>query len=169
MKSRKTRYCPFLSGSDGPKDWVQNGKGLWKCLRCNRTGLKVRTRHRSWPPPVLIPAYGDRHGSRNEILAYLQVSPMDAHLGQYKYRLTTNGYGYRQTWRLVKGKYKRVNLFIQREILGLEPGDPIQGHHKDDNPLNNQRWNLEKTTISENNLYKHRTNIRTRVLSPNPW
>lgn len=149
----RMRYCRSLSHS--PNQWSKNSKGKWTCQRCGRTGLLIRHRHKSWPPPVEIPAYGDRNGSRKEILAYAKVSPVDAYLKAWRWRITIKGYVYRQTWTTVAGKRKRTNLYMHRIILGLSPGDPLEGHHKDDSPTNNQRWNLERVTREQNERYKH--------------
>lgn len=127
----------------------------WTCQRCGRTGLKVRHRHKAWPKAVQIPAWGDRNGSTKEILAYALVSPIDAHLARYKWRINTGGYVYRRTWKMRHGVRKRYNFYIHREVLGLHPDDPREGHHRDDNPLNCQRWNLEPVTRSQNEGYKH--------------
>lgn len=163
----RVRYCPPLSKA--PEKWKQGTKGRWTCLNCHRTGLLVRHRHRSWPPPVEIPVYGERRGSRNEIVAYALVSPIDAPLDQYLWRITVDGYVYRQS--RIGGRQpggKAVNLYIHREILGLKPGDKNEGHHKDDNPLNNQRWNLEEVTRSENEKYKYGRNVRDGRLPAAP-
>jgi len=161
-RTRRTLYCPPYSKA--PDRWRQGAKGRWTCLYCNRTGLMVRHRHRSWPPPVEIPVYGDWRGVRGEVVGHVKVSPIDAWLSQYKLRANKHGYVYRQTWVERKGKRKRTNLFIHRIILCLDPDDPLEGHHKDDDPMNNQRWNLEKVTREENEQYKHHRNIRVRTI-----
>lgn len=156
-------YCPPLSAA--PNKWRRGTKDRWTCLSCNRTGLIVRHRHRAWPKPVKIPVWGDRNGSYKEIVGYALVSPMDAHLKRYKWRITVKGYVYRQTWAEMKdGTYKRHNLYIHRAILGLEAGNKIEGHHRDDEPTNNQRWNLQRVTRSENEQLKHGRNVRNGSL-----
>lgn len=147
------RYCPPYSKT--PKGWQRDQKGRWTCLRCHRTGLLVRHRHIAHPPAVSIPVYGDRNGSRKEIVGYALVSPIDAYLLRYKWRGNVTGYVYRQTWAWRKGKYRRHNEFLHRSVLGLEPDNPLEGHHRDDNRTNCQRWNLERVTRSQNERYKH--------------
>jgi hypothetical protein len=118
-----------------------------------------------------IPVYGERNGQRSVVVGRAKVSPIDSYLRRYKYRRTATssrgldidaGYCYRQTWRTARGIRKRVNMYLHREILGLEPGDPLEGHHKDDDTLNNQRDNLERLTRKENEAAK-RDKLRKRM------
>lgn len=150
MKRRKTPMCPGLAGAAG---WVRNGKGYWKCPSCGRTGLGQRQRHLAWPAPIRIPVLGERFGSRSEVVAEALVSPMRAYLLEYKWRINAaSGYVYRQSKSKALGR--SVNLYLHREILGLKPGDPLEGHHINDNPLDNQDGNLAAVTRSENEIYK---------------
>lgn len=164
-RTRKTLYCAPVS--KGKQEWVKGARDLWKCTGCGRTGLLIRGRHRSWPPPVHIPVWGDWRGARNEIIGQALVSPIDAYLQDWKWRANKRGYVYRQTSERIDGEMVRRNLFLHRVILKLGPGDPLEGHHKDDNPWNNQRWNLEVVTREENELYKYHRNIRNGTL-PTP-
>ena len=45
---------------------------------------------------------------------------------------------------------KRTRIFMHRAILGLEPGDPRQGDHRNHNGLNNSRHNLRICNNSQN-------------------
>lgn len=49
---------------------------------------------------------------------------------------------------------RRVKLRMHRVILGLPPGDPRVGHHKDDDGLNNRRSNLEILPDNHHNMRK---------------
>jgi hypothetical protein len=120
---------------------------------------------------VYIPVYGERNGQRSVVVARAKVSQLDSYLRRYKWRRTSQssrgtrveeGYVYRQSWRTVRGIYKRVNLYLHREILDLEPGNPLEGHHKDDDPLNCCRGNLERLTRKENEARKE-TRLRQRM------
>ena len=73
-------------------------------------------------------------------------------LNQWKWRLETYilksriiYYAIRSSPR-VNGKWHKI--WMHREILGIK--DSLQGDHKDDNGLNNQRFNLRKATIAQN-------------------
>lgn len=61
--------------------------------------------------------------------------------------------------RIVRRDGNRTALFVHREILGLEPGDPWDVHHRDGDTLNNTRENLEVVTRLEHN-HLHRDNPR---------
>lgn len=58
--------------------------------------------------------------------------------------------------RKISGK----NCFIHRDILGLHPGNPLEGDHINGNTLDNRRDNLRKVTHRQNlmNCRKHRDN-----------
>lgn len=47
--------------------------------------------------------------------------------------------------------------YMHRRILGLSPGDGIQGDHKNRDTLDNQRSNLRKVTHQQNQQNKTRT------------
>ena len=51
-------------------------------------------------------------------------------------------------------RHEGKEQILARVILGLKIGDPRQGHHKDDNPRNNTRANLQIVTKAENERYK---------------
>jgi len=48
------------------------------------------------------------------------------------------------------GTTKQRAVFMHREILGLEFGDKTQADHQDGNGLNNQRYNLRRSSQSQN-------------------
>lgn len=147
-------YCTSLMHR--PEGFVPNGRG-WKCRACGRTGLRIRHAHIRLPPAVLIGVRGERGKDRNIVVAHAMVSQIDGWRAKYRYRLNHGGYVYRQTWfRFPDGVRRRVNVFLHREILDLQPGNPLEGHHKDDDPLNCQRSNLEPLTRSQNEKEKYR-------------
>jgi hypothetical protein len=39
---------------------------------------------------------------------------------------------------------KRTTVYMHRQILGLDRGDPLTGDHDDHNTLNNRRYNLRR-------------------------
>lgn len=133
---------------------------FWVCKACGRTGLKQRQVHKTNGKPVRIPVYGERGKDRYIVVCYALISPVDLHLRHYKWR-RNHAYVYRQTWFLFPdGVRRRVNVFLHREILGLAPGNKLEGHHRDDDPLNNQRWNLRRVTRSENEKHKQKPSER---------
>lgn len=57
------------------------------------------------------------------------------------------GYGFR---RLPAVNGKRQGVWMHREILGLDPANPLRGDHRDGNGLNNRRYNLRVSTPAQN-------------------
>lgn len=54
-------------------------------------------------------------------------------------------------WHLANGYARRdEGFFLHRQLLGLQPGDSLQGDHKDRDRLNNRRSNLRVVTGAEN-------------------
>lgn len=83
----------------------------------------------------------------------VQVSAMDwARFAGYSWWVTRQGYVYRQTSvRVPDLPYPRtVKRWMHREVVGLEPGDPREPDHLDQDPTNNRRGNLEVVTREEN-------------------
>lgn len=62
--------------------------------------------------------------------------------------LTKGGYAYTQ----VGGRKNNTTILMHRLILSCKSGQEV--NHKDFNPLNNQRSNLQLCTRSQNNMYK---------------
>lgn len=74
-----------------------------------------------------------------------------ANLNQYKwYAHKERGsfYAIRKTYYA----NKRITFSMHRQILGLKKGDKHQGDHRDHNTLNNQRYNLRISTVSQNQM-----------------
>ncbi len=84
---------------------------------------------------------------KGEIIAYTIVDDNDYDsLSQYKWYMDTN----RHIRRTIGPKNKRINIYIHREIMGLEYGNERQVDHKDQDPLNNVRSNLRYSTNALN-------------------
>lgn len=85
------------------------------------------------------------------------VSPVDSWMVR-KYRWWCNRYGYiyRQSSRRDSqtGKWKSTNVFIHREILGLERGDSREGDHWNFVTTDNRRDNLRILEPLENRRRK---------------
>ena len=83
-------------------------------------------------------------------------------LSQHKWYALKNGntfYAVRNI-RLPDGKRRRI--WMHREILGLKPGDPRQGDHRNHNGLHNWRDNLRACNGSQN---QHNNNPRRGCFS----
>lgn len=103
------------------------------------------------PPVQHIPLRASDGSAR----AYALVDAADFEwLNQWRWRLGTNGY-------VMRNDGPRT-VYMQRAILGLEPGDPRQGEHEDRNPLNNQRSNLR---IAERAMADNAQNLGPRSRS----
>lgn len=97
---------------------------------------------------IEIPVYWGQ-----EIATTAIVSPIDAGLRKYKWRTTPQGYIYRNTSRKKNGKKVCTRIYIHREIMGLEVGNPLCVHHKNSEPWDNRRENLEIVHNTQNNIY----------------
>jgi hypothetical protein len=89
---------------------------------------------------VLIPLRA-RDGS---IRAHATIDEQDAHLAEHRWHLS-NGYVRRSDY-----SDGRRDLLLHRVILGLTPGDGLQGDHIDGNPLDCRRSNLRVATNAQN-------------------
>lgn len=58
-------------------------------------------------------------------------------------------------------------IYLHRYLLGLQPGDGLEGDHKDGDPLNNRRSNLRVCThaLNHQNKAKYRGTSRFRGVS----
>lgn len=74
------------------------------------------------------------------------VDEVDAPLAAERWCLSAYGYVSRR----VGGRKGGVTLWLQREIIGLERGDPLVVDHIDGDPLNNRRANLRVVTRGQN-------------------
>lgn len=100
------------------------------------------------PPEVRIPL----RNRAGEIVTFAIVSPEDNHLADFRWCLmppngrNPNGYVRRK----VRQDGKRVNVYLHRAVLGLSPGDGMDGDHINGDRLDNRRENLRATTRRQN-------------------
>jgi len=68
-------------------------------------------------------------------------------LSAWRWRLTSRGYA-------VRGEGRR-NVYLHRELLGLERGDGLEGDHRNGDPLDNRRENLRVVSHTGNQQNRH--------------
>lgn len=73
-----------------------------------------------------------------------RVSPVDAHVERWTWRLDKDGYAYRSTSyrRPSDGSPVGYKVRLQRQVAGLERGDPREVHHRNEKILDCRRSNL---------------------------
>lgn len=76
------------------------------------------------------------------IRAYALVDDADLEWAAWLWRLTSSGYARR----CEGGRY----LYLHRELLGLSPGDGLEGDHRNGDRLDNRRSNLRAVTRAQN-------------------
>lgn len=89
------------------------------------------------------------------------VDDEDAHLIKRSWRFH-NGYAITRVYAgKLNGKSRQRDVPMHRMILGLAPGDPRQGDHRDRDTMNNQRANLCILSQAQNaqNVGAQRRNI----------
>lgn len=59
-------------------------------------------------------------------------------------------YGYAQRTFKTGSRQGTYPVYMHRELLGLEKGDPRQGHHRNGHKLDNRRSNLQIVTPADN-------------------
>lgn len=96
--------------------------------------------------------------SRHIHLTQGQVAIVDAdnyeRLNAHKWcawwnKSTRSFYAVRSTYAVVEGKRKEIKVYMHRDVLGLEPGDPLQGDHINHSTLDNRQSNLRAATRSQ--------------------
>jgi hypothetical protein len=107
-------------------------------------------------PVIKIPLRA-RDGS---IRAYAIIDPQDAHLADHRWCLSTWGYAVRSLPK-EPGQRRGLQVRMNRDILGLLPGDPRRGDHINMNKLDNRRANLRIVTAGQNsqNRPSHRGSV----------
>ena len=79
-------------------------------------------------------------------------------LNQWKWQASKT----RNKFYVIRAGSKHIpRVLMHRLILGLKKGDGIVSDHKDDNGLNNQRYNLRKCTNSQNHQNQAPTGLGT--------
>ncbi len=82
------------------------------------------------------------------VRAYALVDPDDAQLSQHRWYLTEQGYAARRT--AAASGSKRHIVLLHRELLGLTPGDGLQGDHINRDRLDYRRANLRAVPVVGN-------------------
>lgn len=92
---------------------------------------------------------GHRRGS--VIRGFALIDAEDSWLTQFTwFRMGPPPFDYAcRTARMING-VRRSHIMMHRELLGLIPGDGLEGDHIDGDPLNNRRSNLRIVTHAEN-------------------
>lgn len=78
------------------------------------------------------------------------VSPLDAWVRRYRWWVNKGGYIYRRSTLSTPEGKKSVNVYVHREIMGLDYGDRMVVDHRNGLPSDNTRANLEVVTQGEN-------------------
>lgn len=91
------------------------------------------------------------------------VDAKDAWVLRYSWWCNRGGYIYRQTSTRVDGKVKSRNVYLHREIMGMERGDGWQCDHVNHDLSDCTRANLTVLSAGENNQKKrNRIEMSTR-------
>jgi hypothetical protein len=96
------------------------------------------------------------HARDGSVRAYAIVDEADfAQLSRWQWHLTAKGYACRAEGR----RPDRVQFWMHRVVLGLEPSDPRCADHRNRDKLDNRRSNLRAVTDAQNhqNLDVRRT------------
>jgi hypothetical protein len=83
------------------------------------------------------------------IRSYATIDASDIELVQQWHWSLSNGYVIRRMWAPTQRK-----IYLHRELLGLTPGDGLEGDHRDRDRLNNRRSNLRIVTHNGNKQNK---------------
>lgn len=85
------------------------------------------------------------HARNGDVRAHVLVDDEDfERLGRYRWSLTTGG---RYARRVIG---RRHHVLMHREIMGLDPGNPLQVDHINRDGLDNRRSNLRLATVALN-------------------
>lgn len=117
-------------------------------------------------PTAILKAFYDG------VMYDVKVDEEDAWRAKYKWYLTKDGYPYRNRSykpQPRKGRPWRVTrrVYLHREILGLKHGHKREGDHKDNDPTNNRRGNLQIVTRKKNIILSYER--RPRCPSCGSW
>jgi hypothetical protein len=99
--------------------------------------------------------------SDGDVVGHALVDPDDraALIARGSWRLHSHGYAYRYEY---EGR-RRLTVLMHRVLLGLEPGDHVQGDHVNRDRLDNRRANLRIVSHAENGQNQvGRPNARSR-------
>ena len=86
------------------------------------------------------------------MVAHALIDPEDAWLAEQRWYRNAAGYAVRQVpgeGTLPSGRRRQRIVFMHREVLDLEYGDPLQGDHINRDRLDNRRSNLRRVTVAE--------------------
>jgi hypothetical protein len=93
-----------------------------------------------------------RHSLKFAVVAYTEVSDRDfKRLNRHQWLLHTTRLPSGQVYRHAMRRVGDVTVFMHQVILGIKPGQghTMEGHHRDNNGLNNCRENLQALTNAE--------------------
>jgi hypothetical protein len=104
-----------------------------------------------FPEPALEIPLRNRAG---EVIAYTVIDGDRADLLAFSwYLIQPNG---RQVYAARRGRAgEPKQVYLHREVLGLNPGDGLVGDHIEGNTLDNRRCNLRRATHTENQRNRH--------------
>lgn len=99
-------------------------------------------------------------GADGTIKAYATVDMNDAEwAGQWPWHLANTGYATRTE----RAGNQKQAVLLHRELLGLVPGDGLEGDHINRDRLDNRRGNLRRSTKGENRQNRtKRTGVSSR-------
>lgn len=88
------------------------------------------------------------HDATGAVVAFAVVDAAEGHLAAVRWYLNKSKEGSVYVRRDVQVKGRRKRLYLHRVVTDCPPG--FQVDHRDGDPLNNRRGNLEVVTLGEN-------------------
>lgn len=117
---------------------VSVGKALYCGRPCYRLSLRL-------PGEAIVDADGTAriplYARDGSVVAWALIDAADAAwAAQWRWSFQSDGYVYRSV--TVNGRDHRLTIYLHRELLGLTPGDGVEGDHRNRDHLDNRRVNL---------------------------